>query len=886
MDNTIVKKSTKNNSANTSSKETPLMKQYNSIKAQYPDAILLFRVGDFYETFGEDAKITSQVLGIVLTKRSNGSASEVDLAGFPYHALDNYLPKLVKAGYRVAICDQLEDPKLAKTIVKRGITELVTPGLNLNDKILDYQKNNFLASLVYDASKNIGGIAFLDISTGEFLVAEGNWQTLENIIQTLQPCEILFSKTHKDWIERQLDEKFYFFFLDEWHFNFENGYQQLIHHFNTTSLKGFGVEELHYAITACAGLLHYLQETKHHQIQHITHIKRIDTSEYVWLDKFTIRNLELFRPTHENGKALIDILDQTQNPMGARTLRQWLAMPVKNKNIIQFRLDIVNYFFHQQEYLNKIQSHIKLTGDVERLISRCVAKRTSPREVNVIKNALHHIGQIKHILIDTQHPHLLKLAEQINSCEILKDKIHQYLEEDAPSQIGKGKTIKPNVNKELDELRQMAYSGKDYLIQIQQREIQRTGIPSLKIAFNNVFGYYLEVTNAHKNKVPADWIRKQTLTNAERYITPELKEYEEKILHAEEKILLIETQLFDELLDTINQYTTPILNNARIIAELDVLTNFAKISVQNNYTLPVINDTHDILIKEGRHPVIEKQLPPNETYISNSIHLSPNDCQIMMITGPNMSGKSALLRQTALIVLMAQIGCFVPAQQAEIGICDKIFTRVGATDNISSGESTFMVEMNETANILNNISDRSLILLDEIGRGTATYDGISIAWAIAEYLHQHPYRPKTLFATHYHELNEMEKSFSRIKNYNVSVKEINGKIIFLRKLKEGGSEHSFGIHVARMAGMPQTVIKKAEEILQLLEQQHQLNKNISAIKSRQNKTIQLQLFQMEDDRLKQIQELLKSININTITPVEALLKLNEIQNILNNNFSK
>ncbi len=881
MDKLMSKKSVEHKNGKLN-KETPLMRQYKSIKEQYPDAILLFRVGDFYETFGEDAKITSKVLGITLTKRANGSAAEVDLAGFPFHALDNYLPKLVKAGYRVAICDQLEDPKFAKTIVKRGITELVTPGLHLNDKILDHQKNNFIASLFYDVDKNYGGLALLDISTGEFLVTEGNWQHLENTLQNLQPGEILFTKTKKDWIEQELHHQFYVFYLDEWHFNFQNGYHYLIHHFNTNSLKGFGIEEMHAAITACAGLLHYLKETKHHQIQHITTIKRITASEYMWLDKFTIRNLELFRPNHENGKALIDVLDNTQNPMGARMLRQWLAMPLKNIAGIQQRLNIVEYFTQNTELLHQIQSLLKLTGDIERIIARAVTKRISPREVNVLKNALNYTQQLQQLLISTQHTTLLNLSEQINPCELLKEKIHHYLEEDAPSQIGKGNTIKPNVHPELDELRHIAYSGKDYLIQIQQREIQRTNIPSLKIAYNNVFGYYLEVTNAHKNKVPSDWIRKQTLTNAERYITPELKVYEEKILGAEEKIVSLENQLFEELLESINQYTTPILHNSKILAQLDVLTNFAKLSIQNNYTKPIVNESLNLFIKEGRHPVIEQQLPPHESYISNTIFLSPDDCQIMMITGPNMSGKSALLRQTALIAIMTQIGCFVPAEHAEIGVLDKIFTRVGATDNISSGESTFMVEMNETANILNNLSDRSLVLLDEIGRGTATYDGISIAWAIAEYLHEHPYRPKTLFATHYHELNDMSERFNRIKNFNVSVKEIDDKIIFLRKLKEGGSEHSFGIHVAKLAGMPQTVIQRAEEVLKILEQQHQMNPSETQTmqKSSSQKQIQLSLFHLEDDRLNKIQTLLQSINIHAITPIEALLKLNEIQKIL------
>ena len=884
MDKLISKKQTPHTPTNKTLvvKETPLMKQYNNIKAQYPDAILLFRVGDFYETFGEDAKITSKVLGIVLTKRSNGAASEVDLAGFPYHALDTYLPKLVKAGYRVAICDQLEDPKFAKTVVKRGITELVTPGLNLNDKLLDHRKNNFIASLVFDENKSHGGIALLDISTGAFFVSEGTWQYIENIIQTMQPSEILFPKTKKDWLENQLHNQFYTYYINDWHFNFKNGYQQLIHHFGTTSLKGFGIEEMYDAIAACAALLHYLNETKHYQRQHITSIKRLDSSEFVSLDKFTIRNLEIFQPIHEKGKALIDILDHTQNPMGARMLRQWLAMPLKNISLIQQRLDIVEFFTTHTDLLHTLQSYIKQVGDLERLMARNITKRSTPRETNILKNSLHLIQQIKNLLQHTNYPVLLEISDQINPCEQLKEKIHLYIEEDAPSQIGKGKTIKPKVHPELDELRQIAYSGKDYLIQIQQREIARTRIPSLKIAYNNVFGYYLEVTNAHKNKVPSDWIRKQTLTNAERYITPELKEYEEKILGAEEKIIAIETQLFDELLETIAQYAAPILYNARLIAQLDVLTCFAHLALKHQYTRPLINEERDILIKEGKHPVIEQQLPTNEPYISNSVHLSPNDCQIMMITGPNMSGKSALLRQTALIALMAQIGSFVPAQYAEIGILDKIFTRVGATDNISSGESTFMVEMNETANILNNISDRSLILLDEIGRGTATYDGISIAWAIAEYLHEHPYRPKTLFATHYHELNDMSERFPRIKNFNVSVKEMNGKIIFLRKLKEGGSEHSFGIHVAKMAGMPQIIIQRAEEILKILEQQHQMNQNnhTESPFPPTQKNIQLNLFHLEDERLHQIQQLINALNLNTLTPIEALLKLNEIQKIL------
>ncbi len=860
-------------------KETPLMKQYNSIKAQYPDAILLFRVGDFYETFSNDAVITSKILGIVLTKRANGSASEIELAGFPYHALDNYLPKLVKAGYRVAICDQLEDPKFAKTIVKRGITELVTPGLHLNDKILDHQKNNFIASLIYDEAVKKGGVALLDISTGEFLVAEGSWEYLENLIQTLSPGEILFSKSKKEWIESRLNEKFYTYFLNDWHFNFDNGYQKLTHHFGTTSLKGFGIEEMEIAIAACAGLLHYLEETKHHQIQHITQIKRIDASDYVWLDKFTIRNLELFYTIHENGKALIDIIDNTQNPMGARMVRQWLSMPLKNTTAIQERLSIVKFFYDDFKTLQNIRNQIKQIADIERIMAKCASKRITPREVFVLKKSLEQIQTIQRSFQNLSTPAIQKIAEQINPCTLLKDKITLYIHEDAPSQIGKGTTINAAVNQELDQLRHIACSGKDYLIQLQQAEAQKTSIPSLKISYNNVFGYYLEVTNTHKNKVPETWIRKQTLTNAERYITPELKEYEEKILGAEEKILTIETALFDEMIQEINQYAPPILHNAKLIAQIDVLCGFAQLAIDNNYTYPEINEDLSIDISEGRHPVIEKQLPTGETYISNSIQLSPDNCQIMMITGPNMSGKSALLRQTALICLMAQIGCFVPAKSANIGLLDKIFTRVGATDNISSGESTFMVEMNETANILNNISSRSLILLDEIGRGTATYDGISIAWAIAEYLHEHPYKPKTLFATHYHELNEMSDRFQRIKNFNVSVKELKDKIIFVRKLKEGGSEHSFGIHVAKMAGMPSIVVKRAEDVLELLEQQHQINTFTPT--AQKTKPIQLNLFHIEDDRLQKIQSILNALNIDTLTPIEGLFKLNEIKKIIN-----
>lgn len=871
-------------------KETPLMKQYNGIKAKYPDAILLFRVGDFYETFGEDAVKTSKVLGIVLTKRANGSASHIELAGFPHHSLDSYLPKLVRAGYRVAICDQLEDPKLTKTIVKRGITELVTPGVSFNDKVLDHQKNNFLAGIYLD--KDRAGISFVDISTGEFLVAQGSLSYIERLIQNFKPNEILFEKTKRKPLTDLIGERFYIFGLDDWAFTYDYGYESLIKHFETTSLKGFGIEELDLAIASCGATLHYLNETKHDKLKHISKVSRIDEDQYVWLDKFTVRNLELFASNNDHGTCLINCIDKTTTPMGSRLLKRWLAFPLKSIEGINERLQVVNYFIENAGLKTQINTTLKEVGDLERLISKVAAGRINPRELVQLKKSLVLIDDLKKHLSETAPVSLKKIEEQLNPCHLIKDRLQIEINEDAPVNILKGDVINKGVNAELDELRSIAYSGKDYLLQIQQRESERTGIPSLKVAYNNVFGYYLEVTNTHKDKVPADWHRKQTLTNAERYITPELKSYEEKILGAEEKIAVLEQQLFESLVRDLADYIVPIQLNAGLIARLDILCSFASLAIDNNYVLPVLNNSRAVKITEGRHPVIEKQLAIGIEYVSNSVYLDTDACQIMMITGPNMSGKSALLRQTALIVLMAQIGCFVPAESAEIGVVDKIFTRVGATDNISSGESTFMVEMNETASILNNITDRSLVLLDEIGRGTSTYDGISIAWAIAEYLHnQTTNRAKTLFATHYHELNEMATYFPRIKNFNVSVKEIDNKIIFLRKLAEGGSEHSFGIHVARMAGMPKDVIQRANVILKKLEKEHELEPvesdsfpgalpDASVLKNKPD-DFQLSFFQLNDPVLEQIKQQILNTDINTLTPVEALLKLNEIKSILN-----
>ena len=870
-------------------KETPLMKQYNTIKAKYPDAILLFRVGDFYETFGEDAIKASKILGIVLTKRANGSASHIELAGFPHHSVDTYLPKLVRAGYRVAICDQLEDPKMVKGIVKRGITELVTPGVCFNDKLLNHQQNNFLASIHFE--KEQAGIALCDVSTGEFLVAQGSLNYIEKLIQNFKPNEILFEKNKRNELNNLVLDNFYSFGIDDWAFKYEFGYESLTNHFETKSLKGFGIEEQHLAISACGAIIHYLNETKHDKLKHINKISRIEEDNYVWLDKFTIRNLELYQTNHENGKSLIDIIDKTVSPMGSRLLKRWLALPLKNINAINERLNAVAFLVSDENKRIDFISFLKEIGDLERLISKVAALRVSPRELVHLKKSLVIISKLKTQIKTSNNSTLQSVAEQLNPCDIICERLQNELNEDAPISVLKGNVFNKGINVELDELRNIAFNGKDYLLQIQKREIEKTGITSLKVAFNSVFGYYLEVTHLHKDKVPQDWIRKQTLTNAERYITPELKTYEEKILGAEEKIMSIEQELFEKLVNDISEYIAPIQLNANLLAKLDVLCGFATLSIENNYHCPKINEGFAIEIKEGRHPVIEKQLPIGINYVSNSVYLDNDNTQIMMITGPNMSGKSALLRQTALIVLLAQIGCYVPAEEANLSIIDKIFTRVGATDNMSSGESTFMVEMNETASILNNLSARSLVLLDEIGRGTSTYDGISIAWSIAEFIHNQPInRAKTLFATHYHELNDMASLFLRIKNYNVTIKESANKIIFLRKLAEGGSAHSFGIHVARMAGMPNYVVDRANEILKKLEKNRDFelesidDLSVSggmSITPQNNKDMQLSFFQLNDPILNKIKEDVLAIDINTLTPVEALLKLNEIKSLLN-----
>ncbi|MBK9284437.1 MAG: DNA mismatch repair protein MutS [Sphingobacteriaceae bacterium] len=873
--------------AKSADKETPLMKQYNSIKAKYPDAILLFRVGDFYETFGEDAIKTSKIVGIVLTRRANGAASHIELAGFPHHSLDSYLPKLVRAGYRVAICDQLEDPKMVKGIVKRGITEMVTPGISFNDKILDHAQNNFLASLYLDGQ--MAGLSLCDVSTGEFLVAEGNISYIEKLIQNFKPGEILFEKNKKVLLNDLLGEKFYLFGLEDWAFTFDFGKEKLLNQFETLSLKGFGIEEKTLAITSCGALLHYLGETKHDKLKHINKVSRVEEDDYVWLDKFTIRNLELYGANHENGNNLVNVIDKTNSPMGSRLLKRWIALPLKNIEKINERLEVVEYFKNNEEERQKLVDLLKEVGDLERLISKTAALRVNPRELAHLKRALEIIAELKAIASTSNNLQVQKIGNQLELCAEAKIKLENELHPEAPNNPLKGNVINKGVHPELDELRNISFSGKDYLLQIQKREIENTGISSLKIAYNNVYGYYLEVTHAHKDKVPADWMRKQTLTTAERYITPELKTYEEKILGAEEKILKLEQDLYLQLLESLTPYIVSIQKNAALIAKLDVLSGFAQLANENNYSKPEFNEGFAIDIIEGRHPVIEKQLPAGTEYVSNSVYLDNDSCQIMMITGPNMSGKSALLRQTALIVLLAQIGCYVPAEKAAMGITDKIFTRVGATDNISSGESTFMVEMNETASILNNLSKRSLILLDEIGRGTSTYDGISIAWSIAEYIHNQPEkRARTLFATHYHELNEMQTYFPRIKNYNVSVKESNHKIIFLRKLMEGGSEHSFGIHVAKLAGMPNVVVARAGEILKKLEKEHELepagehemhlSKNSKTNSELEN--IQMSLYQLNDPVLEQIKADILKTDINTLTPVEALFKLNEIKKLV------
>ncbi len=869
-------------------KETPLMKQYNSIKSKYPDAILLFRVGDFYETFGEDAVRTSKVLGIVLTKRANGSASHIELAGFPHHSLDSYLPKLVRAGYRVAICDQLEDPKMVKGIVKRGITEMVTPGVSFNDKILNHQQNNFLASIHFEKDK--AGLALCDVSTGEFLVAEGSFSYIEKLIQNFKPNELLFEKSKRNQLNDLVGDRFYSFGLDDWAFTYDYGYESLIKQFETTSLKGFGIEDQQVAIKACGAILHYLGETKHDKLKHISHVSRIEEDNYVWLDKFTIRNLELYGSNHENGTSLIAVIDRTVSPMGSRLLKRWLALPLKSMEAINERLNAVEFFVQHSEQRDELVALVKEIGDIERLISKVAAFKVNPRELVHLKRSLAIIAEVKTKIGNAENASLKKIADQLNPCQLMFDRLEKELNEEAPVSVLKGNVMATGVHAELDELRNIAFHGKDYLLQIQQREIENTGISSLKVAYNNVFGYYLEVTHAHKDKVPAEWIRKQTLTNAERYITPELKTYEEKILGAEEKIMAIEQQLFEGLVRDLADYIAPIQMNAGLLARLDVFCGFALLANDNQYIRPVFNEGYAIDIVEGRHPVIEKQLPFGTEYVSNSVYLDNENTQIMMITGPNMSGKSALLRQTALIVLLAQIGCYVPAKAANLSIVDKIFTRVGATDNISSGESTFMVEMNETASILNNLSDRSLVLLDEIGRGTSTYDGISIAWSIAEFIHnQTVNRAKTLFATHYHELNDMSNLFPRIKNYNVSVKESGNKIIFLRKLAEGGSEHSFGIHVARMAGMPSYVIERANVILKKLEKEHEFElegsdnlviNGSAKVPQGPASDMQLSFFQLNDPLLQQIKEDILRTDINTLTPVEALMKLNEIKKLV------
>ena len=860
--------------------ETPLMKQYFNIKGKHPDAMLLFRVGDFYETFGDDARKASEILGITLTKRANGAASFVDLAGFPHHAIDTYLPKLVRAGQRVAICEQLEDPKLAKKIVKRGITELVTPGVSLNDNVLSHKENNFLACI--HLNQGAAGIAFLDISTGEFLTAEGNYDYIDKLLSSFSPKEILFERgKHKIFIE-QFGDKYYTYKLDDWVFTEEAAYGKLLKQFETTSLKGFGVSNLKLGIIAAGAILQYLEITQHNKIKHISSLSRIEEDHYVWLDKFTMRNLELFQSINEGGKTLLEVLDKTVSPMGSRLLKRWIALPLKDIKPINERLDIVEYFLKNPDLKEEIEDQILQIGDLERLVSKVAAGRINPREVVQLKNALSSVKPVKELCNRSKETGLRKIGEQLNPCKSIRDRIEKEVQPDPPYLLNKGNVIASGVSKELDELRDILHSGKDFLVGLQQRESKRTGIPSLKVAYNNVFGYYIEVRNTHKDKVPDDWIRKQTLVSAERYVTAELKEYEDKILGAEEKILELETSLFNELVMSIVDFVAPIQLNASLIARLDCLLSFSKCAVENKYFRPEINDTEIIDITQGRHPVIEKQLPPDESYIANDVFLDNKKQQIIIITGPNMSGKSALLRQTALIILMAQIGSFVPAQASKIGYVDKIFTRVGASDNISLGESTFMVEMNETASILNNMSERSLILLDEIGRGTSTYDGISIAWAMVEYIHEHPRaHAKTLFATHYHELNEMENSFERVKNYNVSVKELDDKVIFLRKLKRGGSEHSFGIHVAGMAGIPKSVVSRANEILAELEKSHQkqsLTKPVSGL-AEKREGYQLSIFQLDDPVLKQIRDEIANTDIDNLTPVEALNKLNEIKKL-------
>lgn len=862
--------------------ETPLMQQYYSMKAKYPDAILLYRMGDFYETFGEDAITTSRILGITLTKRSSGSPGTVELAGFPHHAIDNYLPKLVRAGQRVAICEQLEDPKKTKFLVKRGVIELVTPGVSYSEYSTDTKSNIFLASVYFN--KTEAGLALLDLSTGEFLTTEGSYSTIDKLLNSFQPKEVIYQRGQENRFHELFGGKFYMYPIEEWFFDRDSSQEKLEKHFEVNSLKGFGIERMNCGISAAGAVMNYLEMTKHDMVSHITSISRIDESHSVLLDRFTLRNLELLHSSYEEGKSLVDIIDRTITPMGSRTLRRWICMPLKSPEGINERLDIVDCFIQQENIRQEAESLLESIGDLERLASKIGVGRITPREMNQLKNALSAITPLKEICQQTNNEFLKKQTEQLNDCRELYEKIAHEICENAPHQVSKGGVVNQGVSAELDELRNISTHGKEMLSQIQQREIEATGIPSLKIGFNNVFGYYIEVTKAHKDKAPETWIRKQTLVNGERYITPELKEYEDKILGAEDKILEIETNIYNNLLKEASSYIRQIQTNARIIAGIDTLISFAEVAISNKYCRPEINDSEVIDIKNGRHPVIEKQLPPGEEYIANDVYLDKSKQQIIIITGPNMAGKSALLRQTALIVILAQSGCFVPAEAAKIGYVDKVFTRVGASDNISQGESTFMVEMNEAANILNNISDRSLVLFDELGRGTSTYDGISIAWAIVEYLHENPkHHAKTLFATHYHELNEMERSFKKIKNYNVSVKEVGNKVVFLRKLVKGGSNHSFGIQVGKMAGLPQSVIKRADDILKQLEKDRDKNgsiqKNVETIAS-EREGMQLSFFQLDDPVLSQIRNEIAGLDINGLTPLEALNKLSEIKKII------
>ena len=861
---------------------TPMMKQFLELKAKHPDAVMLFRCGDFYETYSTDAVLASEILGITLTKRANGKGKTIEMAGFPHHALDTYLPKLIRAGKRVAICDQLEDPKLTKKLVKRGITELVTPGVSINDNILNYRENNFLAAVHF--GKGACGVAFLDISTGEFLTAEGSFDHIDKLLNNFAPKEVLFKRGRRGMFEGNFGSKFFTFELDDWVFTETTAREKLLKHFEVKNLKGFGVEHLKNGIIASGAILQYLIMTQHTQIGHITSLARIEEDKYVRLDKFTVRSLELMGSMNDGGSSLLDVIDKTISPMGARLLKRWMVFPLKDVKPINGRLDVVEYFFRKPEFKGVIEEQLHLIGDLERIISKVAVGRVSPREVVALKVALQAIEPIKEACMDADNASLNHIGGQLDICRSIRDRIEREINNDPPLLVNKGGVIKSGVNAELDELRRIAYSGKDYLLQIQQRESELTGIPSLKIGYNNVFGYYIEVRNVHKDKVPQEWIRKQTLVNAERYITQELKEYEEKILGAEDKILVLETQLYAELVQSLSEFIPAIQTDANQIARLDCLLSFATAARENNYIRPVISDDEVLEIHQGRHPVIEKQLPIGEKYVANDVMLDSSTQQIIIITGPNMAGKSALLRQTALITLMAQIGCFVPAESAHIGLVDKIFTRVGASDNISVGESTFMVEMNEAADILNNLSPRSLVLFDELGRGTSTYDGISIAWAIVEYIHEHPHaKARTLFATHYHELNEMEKSFKRIKNYNVSVKEIDNKVIFLRKLERGGSEHSFGIHVAKMAGMPKSIVKRAGDILKQLEKDNRQQGIAAKPMVEVGETrggMQLSFFQLDDPVLCQIRDEILNLDVNNLTPLEALNKLNDIKRIV------